>query len=187
MGQAEESNQHVCGLTELKQVKEWGKRPDEFKPYYETLLPENIGTYRRGWPDGKLVQKYVIYARQSQQQATWHRNLHGRLSHKEPVWLGAHSQSAWKDCTRRQWCLPSHDLQSDHGGRSSHTRNTVVSLQTWLRLHMPSFSQTRWTCSKKWNLRWAAPTGTQPCTVFGYKDFCGSSAMGMLESGAMNG
>ena len=33
MGQAEQSIQHVCGLTELKQVRDWGKRPVEFKPY----------------------------------------------------------------------------------------------------------------------------------------------------------
>ena len=50
MGQAEESiqhkaralNQHVCGLTELKQVRDWEKHLVEFKPYYENLLPENL-------------------------------------------------------------------------------------------------------------------------------------------------
>ena len=31
------------------------------------------------------------------------------------------------------------------------------------------------------------PTGTQPCTVFGCKDFCGSTALGTPESVAMNG
>ena len=31
---------------------------------------------------------------------------------------------------------------------------------------------TQWTTCKRWSLEWAAPTGTQPCTVFGYKDFC---------------
>ena len=33
--------------------------------------------------------------------------------------------------TQRQWCPESHDLQSDHGGRSSHTCNTVASLPMW--------------------------------------------------------
>ena len=31
------------------------------------------------------------------------------------------------------------------------------------------------------------PTGTQPCTVFGYKDFCGSTVLGTPESVGMNG
>ena len=32
--------------------------------------------------------------------------------------------------------------------------------------------------SGRWSLEWAAPTGTQPCTVFSYKDFCGSTVLG---------
>ena len=53
MGQAEQSIQHVCSLTELKQVRDWEKRPVEFKPYYKTLLSENLGTHCREWPGGK--------------------------------------------------------------------------------------------------------------------------------------
>ena len=30
------------------------------------------------------------------------------------------------------------------------------------------------------------PTGTQPCTVFGYKYFCGSTVLGKPESVGMN-
>ena len=40
---------------------------------------------------------------------------------------------------------------------------------------------------QRWSLEWAAPTGTQPCTVFGYKDFCGSAVLGTPESVGMNG
>ena len=40
---------------------------------------------------------------------------------------------------------------------------------------------------KRWILEWAAPTDTQPCTVFGYKDFCGSTVLGTPESVGMNG
>ena len=47
-------------------------------------------------------------------------------------------------------------------------------------LHMPLFSQTQWICCKMWSLEWAAPKGTQPCTVFSCKDFCWSSALAML-------
>ena len=43
----------VCGLAELKQVRDWKKRPGEFKPYYKTLLSENLGTHCREWPAGK--------------------------------------------------------------------------------------------------------------------------------------
>ena len=53
VGQAEQSIQHVCSLTELKQVRDWEKRPVEFKPYYKTLLSENLGTHCREWPAGK--------------------------------------------------------------------------------------------------------------------------------------
>ena len=42
-------------------------------------------------------------------------------------------------------------------------------------------------CCKRWSLEWAALTGTQPCTVFGCKDFCGSTALAMLESVGMSG
>ena len=38
MGQAEQSVQQVCRLSELKQVRDWEQRPVEFKPYYKTLL-----------------------------------------------------------------------------------------------------------------------------------------------------
>ena len=39
---------------------------------------------------------------------------------------------------------------------------------------MPSFSQNM---LQRWSLEWAALTGTTPCIVFGYKDFCGSTAL----------
>ena len=55
MGQAEQSVQHVCSLTELKQVRDWEKRPLEFKPYYMTLLS---GTHCRECPAGNPMQKY---------------------------------------------------------------------------------------------------------------------------------
>ena len=53
MGQAEQSIQHVCSLIVLKQVKNWEKLPVEFKPYYKTLLSEDLGTHCREWPAGK--------------------------------------------------------------------------------------------------------------------------------------
>ena len=57
MGQAEQSIQHVCSLTELKQVRDWEKHPVEFKPYYKTLLSENPGTHCLNGQLEKPMQK----------------------------------------------------------------------------------------------------------------------------------
>ena len=46
LGRSEQSIQHVCGLTQEK-------RPVEFKPYFKTLLPDNLGTHCHEWPAGK--------------------------------------------------------------------------------------------------------------------------------------
>ena len=45
MGQTEQFILRVCGLTELKHVKDWGKCLVDFKPFYKTLLPENLGMH----------------------------------------------------------------------------------------------------------------------------------------------
>ena len=45
------------------------------------------------------------------------------------AWVGGgHSQLEWKDCTGRQWCLHSHNLQPDYDGRSSQMHITVAGL-----------------------------------------------------------
>ena len=41
MGQGEQSVQHACCLAELKQGRDWGKRPDEFKTYCKTDVREH--------------------------------------------------------------------------------------------------------------------------------------------------
>ena len=58
MGQAEQSIQRVCGLTELKQVGDWEKCPVEFKPYHKTLLSENPGNTVVNGQLEKPMQKY---------------------------------------------------------------------------------------------------------------------------------
>ena len=40
MGQAEQPIQDVCGIAELKQVRDWEKRPVELKPYNKTAVRE---------------------------------------------------------------------------------------------------------------------------------------------------
>ena len=101
---------------------------------------------------------------------------------------GVHGQAGWKDCTRRQWCPQSRDLQPDHGGRSSHTYNTMVSLPAWRTDHTCHHShRLNEPPEKRWSLGWTAPTWTQPCTDFGCKDFCESTALSMPESVGKNG
>ena len=63
-------------------------------------------------------------------------------------------------------------------------QSVLVSL-AWRKDYTCRHSQ--WTSCKRWSLEWAAPTGTQPYTVFGYKDFCGSTVLGTPESVGMNG
>ena len=41
--------QYKCSLTELKHIKDRGKCLGEFKTYYKTLLPENLGTLCCAW------------------------------------------------------------------------------------------------------------------------------------------
>ena len=105
-------------------------------------------------------------ARQSQQQDTWHRDLHGWISHKGPVWLEVHSHAGWRDYIQRQLYLLSQHLLSDHGDGGSHTYSTVAGCPEWHISPMQSFSQTRWTCYKKWSLGRVVLNGTQSWSTF---------------------
>ena len=136
MGQAEQSVQRVYGLAELKQVKDW----ERTSSWVQALRQDSAVREPRHslpWLTSWKSQCRSTNASPSQQQATWHCDLHGRLSHKGLVWLGVHGQSGWQDSTQRQWSPQSHNLQSDHGGRSSHTYNTVTN-DIILRLNEPA-------------------------------------------------
>ena len=76
MGQAEQSFQHLYGLRELKQVRDWEKRSVEFKPYCENLLPENLGTYCREWPARKASAKVQMLVKANSK-------LHGIVSYTD--------------------------------------------------------------------------------------------------------
>ena len=60
MGQAEQEIQHLRGLAEIKQERDWVKRSVEFKPYYKTLLSENLGTHCREWQAGKANAEHQM-------------------------------------------------------------------------------------------------------------------------------
>ena len=142
MGQAEQSIPHVCSLTELKQVRDWEKRPVEFKPYYKTLLSENLGTHCREWPAGKanadvqmLVEAnskphgIVIYADGSvtRGRSGWGFTVKqcGKTVHKDS---GAHRVTT--SCLTMKVEAVTHAIQ-------------WLASQRDTQRHMPSFSQTQ--------------------------------------------
>ena len=51
-GQAEQSIEHVCDLTDLKQVREWGEIQLSSNSA-SRLLPVNLGMHCREWPTRK--------------------------------------------------------------------------------------------------------------------------------------
>ena len=55
MGQAEQSIQYVCSLTDFKQVRDWEKRPLSSSP--NTRLSENLGTHCLELSAGKTNAK----------------------------------------------------------------------------------------------------------------------------------
>ena len=61
-------------------VRDLEKRPDEFKPYYETLLPENLSTHCH-----ELLVEKANAKRQKLIKANNKLHEHSRLSHNGPV------------------------------------------------------------------------------------------------------
>ena len=108
MGQAEQSIQRVCSLTELKQVRDWEKRPVEFKPYYKTLLSENLGTHCHECQLEKPMQKYKCLSKPTASHMT---SWSTQTAQSQGTGLVGGSQSSrMEDCARRQWSPQSHDL-----------------------------------------------------------------------------
>ena len=63
----------------------------------------------------------------------------------------------------------------------SHMQYNGYSPKVMYRLHMPSFSDSL-NLLQRVESGMGCSTHTQPCSVFGYNDFCGSTALGMPES-----
>ena len=77
-------------------TREERKRQVEFKPFNETLEPENLVT---NWSERPAEKKCKnLNAFRIKQEATCCCGLHGGLSHTDPVWLGVHRQAGWRDC-----------------------------------------------------------------------------------------
>ena len=71
----------------------------EFKPYYETLLPEKLGLHCREWPAGKANaegQNLMLVEANSKP----HDIVSTQTAQSQRIdQLGVHSQAGWKDCT----------------------------------------------------------------------------------------
>ena len=186
MGQAEQSIQCVCGLTELKQVRDWENRPVEFKPCYETLLPKNLGMHCREWPAGKAnaeVQTLVeanskpydimIYTDGSvaRDRSGWGLTVKqgGRTVYED----GAAHRVRTSSLTMEVEAV-THAIQRLASQRDAQITHSIIPTDSINLLQRRS-------------LEWAAPTSTQPCTVFDCKDLCESTALGILKSVGMNG
>ena len=52
MGQAEQSIQYVCDLTELKQVRDWEKAQLSSDPNTGVCCQKTLDTHCREWPAG---------------------------------------------------------------------------------------------------------------------------------------
>ena len=104
----------------------WEKRPAKFKPYYETLLPEDLGTHCCAWPAGKPSAEVQMLVKTNSKPHDIVIYMDRSVT-RDLVWLGVHCQAGLKDCTRRQWSPQT--SSPDHGSRSSHTCNTWLASQ----------------------------------------------------------
>ena len=83
MSQGKQSIQHACSLTELKQVRNWEKRPIEFKSNYGTLLP--------GTASAEVHMSVEANSKP-----------HKRTAQSQRTGLAeVQSQAVWSNCTRR--------------------------------------------------------------------------------------
>ena len=178
MGQAEQSIQHACGLAELKQVRDWEKRPVQ-------ALQQDSAVREPSWPAGKANAKVQMLVEANSKPHDIVNYTDGSVTRDQSGWGFTVKQVG--RTARGQWCQQSQLPVWPWRQKQSHMQYCDYPPNVTHTSHLPSFSQTQWTSCKRWSLEWAALTGTQPCTVFGYKDFCRSAVLGTLESVGMNG
>ena len=106
------------------QARDWEKRP------VQTLLRDfAVRDTASNDQLEKPMQKYDCLSKSTARHMT---SWSTRMTQSQGTGLG---QAGWKACTRNQWSPQSHNLQPDHGGRSTHTCNTVASLSAWRANH----------------------------------------------------
>ena len=186
LGQAEQPIQHVCDLTQLKQVRDWEKHPTEFKPYYKNLLSENLGMHCREWPARKANAEVQMLAKANSKahdiaiytddsvtrdRSGWGFTVKqgGRTVHEDS---GAH-RVATSSLTMEaeavthaiQWQASQRDAQITHAIILTDSMNLLQKVESGMG------------CLDRHTVN----------TVFGCKDFYGSTALSTLESIRMNG
>ena len=121
MDQAEQSIQHVRGLAELQQIRHWENRPAEF-----TMLPDNLGMHCREWPARKAIAEVQMLVEANSKPHDIVIYTDGSVT-RDQSGLGFTVKQGGGS-VHEDSGAHSHDLQPDHGGRSSHTCDTVPSL-----------------------------------------------------------
>ena len=80
-----------------------GKCPVEFKPFYRTLLSENLGTHCREWPAEKANAEVEMLIESNSKP-------HDIVICTDDSVARDRSGWGWNHCARRQWIPQSHDL-----------------------------------------------------------------------------
>ena len=109
--------------------KELGKTSIEFKPYYKTPLSENPGTPCREWPASKASAEVQVLVEANSKPHDIVIYTDGSVTRDRSGWSFTVMQGG--RTVHEDSGAHSHDLKPDHGGRSSHTCNTVASLSVW--------------------------------------------------------
>ena len=179
------SQSNVCSLAELKQVKDWEKRPVEFKPFYKILFSENLGTHYCEWPAGKANAQVqmLVQANSKPHDNVIHRD--GSFTRDQCGWgfmVKQGGRTVHKDSAAHRVTTSNVTMEVE-----AVTCNTVASLSAW---------HTDYTCHHSHRLNEPAakagvsnglPRLAHSHAVFSCKDFCGSTAKGIPESVGMNG
>ena len=176
----------MYSLTELKQVRDWEKRPVEFKPYYKTLLSENLGTHCREWPAGKTNAEVQMLVEANSKPHDIVIYTDGAVTRDRSGWgftvkqdrRTVHEDSGAHRVTTStltmeveavthaiQWLASQRDARITHAIILTDSMNLLQKVESGM----------------------GCPDRHQPCTVFGYKDVCGSTVLGTPESVGMNG
>ena len=146
------------------------------------LYCQSLGTRCREWPPGKASAEVQILVKTNSKPHGIVICRNGSVTRGLSGWGFTVKQG--ERTVHKHSGIHSHDLQSYHRSRSSHTCNTVASLPT---------GRTNHTCHHSHRLNGPAaeggdcPVGTHTCRVFDCHYFCGSSALGIPESVEMNG
>ena len=210
------AKQNSQSSADLKQVRDWGKRPVGFKSCYKSLMPENLGTHCREWPAGKAnaeVQNWCLSKPTASHMTSW--SIRTAQSQGTGSSWGFTVKQGGKTIHEDSGAH-SHDLQSDHGGRSSHwlasqpdaqithaiiltdSMNLLHKVESGMgcpdwhtAMHSPRLQKTKKqkTTNKKKNTQNKTKTNKQNKQKKKKKkpNFCGSIALGTPESAGMNG